>query len=213
MTAEQQTVYMSSSVQIHPTDSIVVESVTSELVEEPTSTTSSSSKSSTDSSCCICIQRSRDTRLTCGHTFCYMCIYNWHLRQSHCPLCRKQIDTSSFGEEPENIRHLNRSYIISLSANPRRRSTSRNRESNITRSHNRVHPVLNNTEQVVVIPGIDANSREQERGLSRLLSIKFNDKELILIIILSVCMISLIIFLATLVVLCLTSVIKISKTI
>ena len=53
--------------------------------------------------------------LDCGSFFCYVCIFNWHLQQSYCPLCRKKIPYNSFGERPVHVRESNRAYLTSIS--------------------------------------------------------------------------------------------------
>ena len=76
--------------------------------------TSSIDKKSSDSLCVICLDDTKDTALECGHTFCFKCIYAWHLCKTECPLCRGQIPLEYFHEPPEVVLESHHAYFSQL---------------------------------------------------------------------------------------------------
>jgi len=45
--------------------------------------------------CVLCMEeRKDDTATTCGHIFCWQCIWDWTLEKPECPLCRTPVKTN-----------------------------------------------------------------------------------------------------------------------
>jgi hypothetical protein len=53
--------------------------------------------------CIICYNKNNNTKLECGHEFCYNCIIKQLLIKPNCPLCRKEINSNQINIKKNNL--------------------------------------------------------------------------------------------------------------
>lgn len=56
--------------------------------------------------CCVCMERKPEVTLPCTHSYCLVCIEQWNVSNTTCPLCREEFETTDetwvISEAPES---------------------------------------------------------------------------------------------------------------
>jgi Zinc finger, C3HC4 type (RING finger) len=66
---------------------------------------------SEDTICCICLDRSIDVLLMCGHGYCEKDINDWETRGKNCPLCRQTLHDDQMYSSLDNLKEDNEIQI------------------------------------------------------------------------------------------------------
>ncbi|CAH0395738.1 unnamed protein product [Bemisia tabaci] len=67
--------------------------------------------------CCICLERKPDVMLPCAHSYCHVCLEQWKVNNSTCPVCRETIsnkDESWVISEAPNSLEISEQIFTSL---------------------------------------------------------------------------------------------------